>query len=356
MFRYDTGFYKLLLFIMLGILCIVMVTLTPRYSFADKEHHAGDGFQNIYGSKSKKFFDFIKWRLDRIGKNNPSEENYHFPLADNDSSFLKSNRDKTTLTWVGHSTLLLQLKGKNILTDPHFSDRASPFQWVGPRRLTQPGLKMEDLPAIDMVIISHNHYDHLDKTTIERLHRREGGDTTLFLVPLNMKKWFEELGIIRVVELDWWERHSLGELQITAVPMHHWSKRSLFSHNDVLWAGWVVATDDFRFAFFGDCGYSPVYKDIGQKLGPFDLAAIPIGAYEPRWFMHEHHVNPEEALQIHRDLRSGKSVAIHWGTFILTDEPLDEPPQKLREARKKNNIPPDEFMILKHGETITPGK
>ncbi len=337
-----------------ALVCFLLVGIVPSGSFAGAAHHGEKGFQNVYASKSKKFFDFIKWRLSRIGKDNPAEKSYDFPMAENDPAFLRANRNHTTLTWIGHSTLLFQIKGINILTDPHLSDRASPVKWAGPRRMTPPGLTMENLPPIDAVIISHNHYDHLDRKTIEDLFRREGGDRTVFFVPLKMKAWFENLGINRVVELDWWSSHRLGELEVTAVPMHHWSKRNLFNHNDVLWAGWVVAADDFRFIFLGDCGYSPIYKDIGEKLGPFDLAAIPIGAYEPRWFMKDHHVNPEEALQVHLDLDSKKSVAIHWGTFVLTDEPLDEPPARLIEARKERNLNPDEFMILRHGETIMP--
>jgi len=339
-------------FVIGALLCFLLIGIVPFDSFADEGHQREKSFENIYPSNDKRFLDFIRWRLSRIGKDDPAEKQYDFPMAENDPSFLRSNRNHTTLTWIGHSTLLLQLKGKNILTDPHLSERASPVGWAGPRRVTPPGLTMEDLPLIDAVIISHNHYDHLDKPTIEALVRREGGDKTIFFVPLRMKAWFEDLGISRVVELEWWASHPFEGLDVTAVPMHHWSKRNLLTHNDVLWAGWVVASDDFRFIFFGDCGYSPIYRDIGEKLGPFDLAAIPIGAYEPRWFMKDQHVNPEEALQVHLDLKSKKSVAIHWGTFVLTDEPLDEPPERLIEARKKENLNPGEFLILRHGETI----
>ena len=144
----------------------------------------------------------------------------------------------------------------------------------------------------------------------------------------------------------------MDNLEIIAVPVQHWSKRELFSRNKTLWAGWVIIADRFRFFFVGDSGYAPVFKDIGKRLGPFDLAAIPIGAYEPRWFMRHHHVNPEEALQIHLDIGSKKSVAIHWGTFILTDEPLDEPPVRLEKALVDKNLPKDSFMVVKHGETI----
>ena len=173
-----------------------------------------------------------------------------------------------------------------------------------------------------------------------------------FFVPLGLKDWFQDLGINRVVELDWWDQYEERELIITAVPVQHWSKRSPFSRNKTLWAGWVVQSKNFRFLFAGDSGYTPHFKEIGDKLGPFDLAAIPIGAYEPRWFMRPHHITPEEAVQVHLDVRSKKSVAIHWGTFILTDEPLDEPPKRLKTARQNKGLSENEFLVFKHGETM----
>jgi len=265
---------------------------------------------------------------------------------------LRSNRTKTTLTWIGHATVLLQLKGKNILTDPHFSERASPFRWIGPRRVVKPGLDLGELPPIDAVLISHDHYDSLDTTTIKRLLRRDGGDTTVFFVPLRLSSWFRDLDVKRVIELDWWESHKQGDLRFVAVPAHHWSKRGIITRNRTLWAGWVIEAPDFRFYFSGDSGYQPIFKEIGQKYGPFDLAAIPIGAYEPQWFMKYYHLSPEEAVKVHLDVGSRKSVAIHWGTFVLSDEPLDEPPKKLRKAMEEKGIPPHELLALKHGETI----
>jgi len=215
-----------------------------------------------------------------------------------------------------------------------------------------PGLAFENLPDIDMVVISHDHYDALDKPTILKLYQRKGGADTVFVVPLGFKSWFHDLGIRNVVELDWWEAHRQKGLTATAVPVQHWSKRSMFSRNKTLWAGWVVRSERFRFFFCGDSGYTPHFKEIGARMGPFDLAAIPIGAYEPRWFMKQHHMNPEEALQVHADIKAKKSIGIHWGTFILTDEPLDEPPQKLGAALQQKKNPAPDFTVLKHGETL----
>jgi L-ascorbate metabolism protein UlaG (beta-lactamase superfamily) len=338
--------------IAMGTALVVFFSCVSPSTSADKPHHTPNGFRNIHTYEANSFWDFIKWRSKRADKEIPGPESYNFPLADNDPDRLKQNREHTTLTWIGHATLLLQLRGLNILTDPHFSKRASPVQWAGPVRAAPLGMTLDDLPPIDVVVISHNHYDALDTHSIRQLYRRPGGDNTRFYVPLGLKRWFVKQGIDRVIEMDWWDRQSDQSLEIIAVPTQHWSKRSLFSTNDSLWSGWVIASETYRFIFVGDTGYAPLFKEIGEKLGPFDLAAIPIGAYEPRWFMRKHHVNPEESVQIHMDIGSRKSVGIHWGTFILTDEPLDEPPKRLGAALKQNRISPEDFIVLQHGQTI----
>jgi N-acyl-phosphatidylethanolamine-hydrolysing phospholipase D len=317
-----------------------------------KKHHTDRGFRNLHLREDHGFLDFLKWRWERIWKDIPSADSYQFPLAKNDPAFLRSNRNHTTLTWIGHATLLLQMKGKNILTDPQFSERASPVQWAGPGRVVPPGIAMENLPDIDIVIISHDHYDSLDTNTVRKLYSRAGGDNTIFFVPLGLREWFLKLGINNVIEMDWWEEQELDGLRVIATPMQHWGKRSPFSRNEHLWASWVIIADDFRFYFGGDTGYSPHFRETGDRFGPFDLAALPIGAYEPRWFMRDHHINPEEAVQAHTELRSKKSVAMHWGTFMLTDEPLDEPPVRLKKAMGEKGVPEEEFLVLQHGETI----
>ncbi len=316
-------------------------------------HHTADGFRNDPPIEQNTLADFLRWQWNRLWKGIPALESYDFALAENDPAALRANREKTTLTWIGHATVLLQVDGKNILTDPHFSQRAAPVQWAGPKRALPPGLSLEELPHIDLVVISHNHYDALDAGSIERLAARPGGRQTLFVVPLGLKSWFADRGIQNVVELDWWQEARTDVLSVTAVPVQHWSKRSLFSKNETLWAGFSIRSAGFNFLFAGDSGYAPHhFREIGARLGPFDLAAIPIGAYAPRWFMAKHHVNPEEALRIHRDVRARRSVAIHWGTFILTDEPLDEPPMRLRQARENLGLPARAFEVLQHGETI----
>lgn len=339
-------------YLTLGFICMTALNCAAQTPSADKPHHTSGGFRNVHVYEENGFADFLKWRRERAKLEIPGPESYHFPLAKNDPGFLKQNRDKNTVTWIGHATLLLQVAGYNILTDPHFSKRTSPVQWAGPERVAPPGLALEDLPPIDIVVISHDHYDSLDEQTIKKLRQRPGGEKTRFYIPLGLKNWFAIRGVDQVIEMDWWDRQRDGDLEIIAVPVQHWSKRSLFSRNKTLWAGWVISAKDFRFIFVGDTGYAPHFKEIGEKLGPFDLAAIPIGAYEPRWFMKSHHVNPEEAVQIHKELRTQKSVAIHWGTFILTDEPLDEPPKRLASALQQNQISQEDFLVPQHGQTL----
>ncbi len=312
-------------------------------------------FRNIHSYSSPGFGDFLKWRWNRLWQDIPPAESYVFPVADNDSAFLKANRAEPTVTWIGHATVLVQMKGRNILTDPHFSERASPVQFAGPKRVVRPGLAIEDLPPIDLVVLSHDHYDSLDYGSVRRLAEADPDGRTVFAVPLGLGEWFRSAGAQNVVEFDWWESRTLHGLEVTAVPVHHWSQRVPFSRNSTLWAGWVVRRAGTSFFFAGDSGYTPIFKEIGDRLGPFDLAAIPIGAYEPRWFMRRHHMNPEEAVRVHTDVRASKSVAIHWGTFMLTDEPLDEPPRRLEAALKAEGLGPDDFVVLRHGETLRLG-
>ncbi len=341
-------------FVILGVGGIMMFLMkSPAGPISDiAPHHTSSGFRNIYGSGSSSFMDFLRWRWDRIWMHIPSGSSYHFPFAQRQISFLKSNTSQATVTWIGHATVLFQIGGRNILSDPQFSDRSSPVQFAGPRRIIAPGIPLDDLPKIDMVVISHDHYDSLDRNTVARLLDRDGGMDTVFFVPLGLKSWFEKLGVGNVVEMDWWDKHERDGLEIICVPVHHWSQRTPFVRNRSLWAGWVIRNVQASFLFSGDSGYTPHFKEVGTKLGPFDIAAIPIGAYEPRWFMRYHHINPEEAVQVHLDLKAKKSVGIHWGTFPLTDEPLDDPPKELEKAKRSMGLAEDNFIVLKHGETI----
>lgn len=315
-----------------------------------KAHHTPTGFKNLYGvDEPKSLWQVIHWRLtgDR-----PAAPPGGWPIevVKAQTERLRANRSEALFTWLGHATLFVQTDGLNILIDPHFTERASPFRWLGPQRIQPPPIAMHELPRIDVVLISHNHYDHLDHGTVTTLAKQAGGPP-LFLVPLGLGAWFKREGITNVVEMDWWDRRTIGALAIHFVPAHHWSARTRADRNESLWGGFVIESAKHRVIYTGDTGYAADFRDIQRRFGAFDLAAIPIGAYEPRWFMKPQHVNPEEAVQIYRDLNARHALGVHWGTFMLTDEPMDEPPKLLAQARAAANLPESAFFVMKVGET-----
>lgn len=203
------------------------------------------------------------------------------------------------------------------------------------------------LGEVDAVLISHSHYDHLDKATIRELR-----DDTEFVVPRGLRKWFERMGKLKVREFDWGESATVSGVHVSCLPAQHFSSRTLWDRDTTLWCGWLLESAGTKVYFAGDSGYSPSFRDIGERHGPMDLAMIPIGAYEPRWFMKPMHVNPEEAVQIHLDVRARKSVACHWGTFCLTDEPMSEPPVRLRAALRAAGIPEKDFVLPEIGGSV----
>ena len=314
--------------------------------FSKTKFKDGIFYNNYIDHKMASFKEFWKWRKEST---KPEPLSYH--LVKNDPKFLKENRTQNTLTWIGHASFLIQIDGINILTDPHLTKRASPVVFFGPSRTTPPGLLIDDLPDIDIIVISHNHYDHLDYQTILKITRRQSKNQPLVLVPLKLKKLLESFGARNVKELGWWDSTNFKNLTIHSVPVQHWSNRS-FNTNKTLWCGWVFENKNFKSMFVGDTGYSKDFSTIQKKFGPMDISLIPIGAYAPRWFMKDHHCNVEEAIQIHKDLKSKKSIAMHWGTFQLTDEAMDEPPKLLKKYTFENNLMSDEFIAMDHGESI----
>jgi L-ascorbate metabolism protein UlaG (beta-lactamase superfamily) len=271
-----------------------------------------------------------------------------FPMVANDGVALRANTEGPLVTWVGHATLLVQFDGVNVLTDPQWSLRASPVGFAGPSRVTPPGLAFDHLPPVHVVVISHDHYDHLDVDTVRRLaveHR------PIFLVPLAMKAWFTELGITDVEELDWWDARTVRGVTFTCVPAQHFAQRTLWDMNRRLWAGWAMAGRTRRLFFAGDTAYFDGFKEIGARLGPFDLAAIPIGAYLPPVIMKQVHTDPRDALDVFTDVRARAMIPIHWGTFDLADEPLTEPPRLLGQFARERGLGPERVWIMKHGET-----
>lgn len=313
-----------------------------------REHLHKGVFRNRYSSEAHgPSWDFLKflWRMRTV-----SAQGTDLPQRRPDVAWLKKNRERSTLTWVGHSTFLLQAGGLNIVTDPHLTRRASPLRVAGPKRFNPPALGFRDLPDLDLAVISHNHYDHLDDATVRRLareHRR-----LHFVVPRGLKSWFARRGIRQVAELDLWQQAEVHGLRVHAVPVQHFSGRTATDRNKTLWCGFVLEVGEQRCFFAGDTGYSRDFQDIAARFPHMDLSLIPIGAYDPRGFMAPVHVNPEEAVRIHQDLRSQLSVAMHWGTFRLTLEPLDEPPQRLAQALEAAGIDAETFLVPQHGETI----
>ncbi|NJM33149.1 MAG: MBL fold metallo-hydrolase [Limnobacter sp.] len=332
-------------------------TPNPYYN-PNRAHHRPDGFVNSDGSViSKSLPDLIRWYRERFGLSLPPPpgESYASYAAFPQQAFNKAQlpRNVRSVTWLGHATVLLKLQHITVLTDPHFSERAFPVQWAGPQRKVKAPAQVADLPPIDVVVLSHNHYDHTDKTTLLELANAQ--PHTLFLVPLGLEKTLQDWGIDRVKALDWWNTIELANTELTLVPAHHWSARSFFDRNTTLWGGWVVKEPGFSFFFSGDTGYSQDFQEIGRRLGPFNLSAIAVGAYEPRWFMKAQHINPEEAVRVHQEVGSALSIGVHWGTFELTDEALDKPVEDLKKAKAKLGVADSAFRLLAQGQTVALG-
>ena len=249
------------------------------------------------------------------------------------------------ITFVGHSTFLIQTAAGHVLTDPMYSERASPLPWIGPRRVRQPGVRFDDLPPITTVLLSHNHYDHCDLPTLRRLAKRFD---PVVVTPLGNGRLVRSAGIRRVEELDWWQEASGSAQPITLTPARHFSARTPFDRNRALWGGFILQAGDVRIYFAGDTAYGSFFLDIRHRLGPIDLALLPIGAYEPRWFMQAVHMNPADAVHAHCDLGAKQSVAMHFGTFQLTAEGIDAPARALEDACRAESEPIC-FRILDFG-------
>lgn len=262
---------------------------------------------------------------------------------------------KPSVMWVNHSTFLIRFGDLSLLTDPIWNKRCSPLSFLGPQRHHAPGISLKDLPRIDYVLISHDHYDHLDKRSVIALYKKD--PAIQWLVPQGVKKWFYAQGIHRVIEFSWWEEAVLSHpfpLKATFVPAQHFSGRKGFDLNKTLWGGWVFEFDKIKTVYFtGDTGYNPVqFKEIGAQWKSVDLSLIPIGCYVPRTFMSPVHIDPAEAVKIHRDVGSKFSLGMHWKTFLLGDEALDRPPYDLYQALQEEGIDLSSFRVIKPGQQI----
>lgn len=321
-------------------------------------HHAPDGtFRNPWGLPESRFAGLLKWRWSRIRHPLPRDDGARSLRAV--ASSVRQPRagdNEIAVTWVGHSTLLVQLGSLNVLTDPVWGERASPWRAIGPRRVVPAALPIEALPPIDVVLQSHNHYDHLDAWTVRTLAAAH--PTAQWIVPLRLGRLLRSLGVREVSELDWWAEARLGDTTVACTPARHFSARTPLDRNRTLWCGFAVAGSAGRFFYAGDTGLHPEFERIGERFGPFAVSAIPIGAYEPRWFMQPVHVNPDDAVSAFRALHlhhgrrmHATMVGVHWGTFRLTDEPILEPPRRTRDAWARAKLPEEDLWILAHGET-----
>ena len=291
----------------------------------------------------------MRWKEDSMPE--PDIEYLKQIVTEADRDLITSQADIPRATWVGHATVLVQYKGVNFLTDPHLTQRPFAFDFLVKPRFTQPALTFEQMPEIDFIVISHNHFDHLDHRTVDKF-----GDSVTWFVPLGLKAWFldRDISADKVVELDWWDEYQFNDhVTITFTPNKHWSKRSPWDTNKSLWGSWAVDIAGFKSWFAGDTGYDQaLFREIGDRVGPFRFAMIPIGAYAPRYFMAKSHIDPVQAVEVHLDVKAEQSMPIHWGTFQLTHEPFSEPPRLLVEETTKNEMDPNAFKPIKIGETL----
>jgi len=301
-------------------------------------------FRNENPSADRSIRDVVRWAMTRRPTRWPT-------WIENGARYQPRSAaaNEVLLTFVNHSTFLLQWRDLTVLTDPVWSLRVSPVQWSGPARVHAPGIPFDQLPNVDVVLVSHNHYDHMDVATLRRLQERFSCQV---VTTLGNKAFLEARGLAGVTELGWWQSAERRGLRVTATPAQHFSARTPFDRNRTLWAGFVLEGSGRRVFYAGDSGYHTHFADIRQRLGPFDAALIPIGAYEPRWFMSVNHMNPEEAVRAHLDLGSPLSVAMHFGCFQLTDEAIDEPVRELARARDAHGVPAPAFRVLDPGETL----
>lgn len=325
-------------------------------ALASYNHRTTDGrFRNPWPDAAPHGFgDFVRWRRARASLPDPTPS----ALRRATPQFVSPHAEPAacSATWVGHSTVLLQIGGLNVLTDPIWSNRASPVQWVGPRRQQPPGIALAALPPIDIVLVSHNHYDHLDARTVRALARLQ--PTARWCVPQGLAATVRRWGVRVTTELDWWGEADVAGARVACTPAQHFSARSLTDRMRTLWCGWSLRAGTRSVFYAGDTAYHPEFGAIAQRYGPFDLCLLPIGAYEPRWFMRTVHMNPDDVVRAYLDLaRAHPDVAppialgIHWGTFKLTDEPMDDPPRRTLAAWRDAGLDETDLWLLATGET-----
>ncbi|MGA0557838.1 MBL fold metallo-hydrolase [Larkinella sp. VNQ87] len=344
---------KILLGLLIFIVVAAVVILTigylisaPGYQGPVTDHFDGKQFHNYNGAQAKGLLEALQWMLSGRDQK-PWGAFRNVPPGPPPPSRVAGS--EVRVTFVNHSTVLLQFDSLNVLTDPVWYDRTSPYQWAGPKRNRPPGIRFDDVPKIDILLISHNHWDHLDIETVQRLCQR---DQPKVYCPLGVKAFLEEQGCRNVTELDWHGSAVFNDsTTIRCVPAQHFSGRGMFDRDATLWCGFIVDSQTAgKLYFVGDTGYGAFFKEIGAKYGPMRLSMVPIGAFKPTWFMAPIHCSPIEAVQIHEDIRSQQSVAIHYGTFPLADDGENEPIEELRKVAQNRPGLADHFWILPEGE------
>jgi len=333
----------------LSVLFLLSCSSSPVWVEGKPKHHTSEGFRN-YPVVPSSTSPGIRFYLNRIWSalNLPKAPEDHYLSEKKAIHQFQELKGKNTLTWIGHATFLIRIDGKIILTDPFFSKYSGPFS-TGPRRFVEPGISVKSLPLIDIIIISHNHYDHLDAETVEAL---PGKKNIHVFVPLGLKPFFIEKGYIHIHELDWYESSSIDNFQMQALPTVHFSGRGLFDKNKTLWCSWVIHSSSGKYYFAGDTAYSPtIFDKIGKRFHSFDLAMLPIGTYGNRKYGVNNHLNPEEAIKVGMDIKANVFVGMHWGTIELSDEPPLEPPKRFKDAAHQCGIFPERVWIMKIGET-----
>jgi len=343
--------------------------------FPKSDHCDGERFFNRYQRADRSLWEIVRWMRTRERTPWPRQ----VPLTPHDAPPGRVGPGRVAVTFIGHSTFLLRTASTVILTDPVFTSHAGPFGRLGPRRVRPPAISPDGLPPVDLVLVSHNHYDHLQPSSLRLFAER-----ATFVAPLGLHRLLPPEGgsygersvasgfrlrqrlrrttvasakVVsrKIHELDWWQSAAVGTVDITCVPAQHFSARTPWDRNRTLWAGFVVRVDGMTVYFAGDTGYSPHFAEIGARFPSIDVALLPIAAYEPRWFMKPVHMNPEEAVRAHLDLRPRASVAMHFGTFQLTDEGIDAPLRALERARGAASVHPEAFSVLDFGETLVTG-
>lgn len=317
-----------------------------------KARKRGKRFLNLETNYVPRWHDVLRWKLG-LGPREAAPVTpglkASLPTVPVDLTAIhKPSPQAITATWLGHSTFLLQMGGRNYLTDPIINTNCSPVPLPAFRRRAESIASFDEFPKIDAVLLSHDHYDHMDRATLRRL-----GSRIRIICPLGLRSRLRRWGFACVTELSWGDSTMDSEIRLTAFPTQHTSGRTPFDRNHSLWCGWLLEFRDRKAMFLGDTGYASFFQELGDHFGPVDVAFIPIGAYRPTWFMKPLHVSPVEAVQLHQDLRARHSLAMHWGTFGLADEPLDEPPQLLRATLKARNLPAEVFPIPILNETFS---